>query len=320
MSPVVVIRPLSGYVNRLQAVVSALLLAEELEAALWINWEPDDVAPAAIDQILGPPYVELSRSTAEVSADFTIDMTSLPRYLSFDPEKGIVTLAGLDRGEQFFMPQLQGYLKQHEVRAILISAGGKFTLSNRPSLSESEVRDFRSNRYEVYQSLRLHQGIEDRVESELRNHPRFAALHLRYSDRSIDSPWNRQIIRALRGLRERGNSDQLFVASDTPVVRDQWHQVSRDLGFEPWSAAAGDLPRADTRSAWDALVDWRLLSNSQEMVYFAASSFAEEACVASGHLDEGVGLRASGLRRNWVKGRQLSRALRTYPQRHGWSR
>lgn len=319
MSPVVVIRPLSGYVNRLQAVVSAQLLAEQLEADLWINWEPDAVAPAAMDQILPTPYVERSRSTAEVSEHFETDMASVPRNLSFDPEKGIVTLAGLDRGEQFFMPQLQDYLQHHEVRAILISAGGKFTLSDRPVLSESEGRDFRSKRCEVYQRLRLHRGIEDRVESELKNHPRFAALHLRYSDRSIDSPWNRQIIRALKGLREHNDADELFIASDTPVVRDQWHELSRDLGFEPWSAAAGDLPRADPRSAWDALVDWRLLSNSQEMVYFAASSFAEEACVASGHFDESAALSASSLRKSWVKGQEWSQAVRTYPQRHGWS-
>jgi len=229
-------------------------------------------------------------------------------------------LAGLDRGEQYFMPQLQDYLQHYEVRAVLISAGGKFTLSNRSVLSASEARGFRSRRYEMYQDLRLHQGIEDRVDSELENHPRFAALHLRYSDRSTDSPWKRQIIHALKGLREQSSTEEIFVASDTPKIRGRWHKLSRDLGFEPWSAAAADLSRADPRSAWDALVDWRLLSNSQEMVYFAASSFAEEACVASGHFDEGMGLRASSLRKSWVKAQEWSRAVRTYPQRHGWSR
>ena len=54
------------------------------------------------------------------------------------------------------------------------------------------------------------------------------------------------------------------------------------------------------------------------MVYFAESSFAEEAAVTTGNFDSSIGLRASKSRVLQVKAGEYVNALVSYPRRHGW--
>lgn len=319
MPSVVVIRPLSGYINRLQAIASASMLAADLQGDLWIDWQATEVAPVAMVDVLDPGFCDRhAHSGAEVEARWGLDLGIIPPYLQWDPERRVVTLAGLDRGEQAFMPDLRRLLRDHEPELIVISAGGKFTLAGDDVLTEEQARTFRARRVKAYAQIPLHPGIEERAADLVGHREKFVALHLRYSDRSLESPWRRQILPALRRVRDASGATDLFIASDSTKERSWWHERAQEEGFQSWSADAPDIPRSDPRSAWGALVDWRLLSRSRAMVYFAVSSFAEEASVASGHFSEGVGLSASATRRAWMQGRELVEAAVTYPRRHGW--
>ena len=319
MTPVVVIRPLSGYINRLQAIVSAQLLAEDLGADLWVDWQPSEVAPVSIDAVLDRQFRDrYSKPTSEIVAAIGVDPAGIPRYLHSHPESGVITLAGFDRGEQAFMPRLKEAWATGEFAKVVISAGGKFTIHGSAHLTESQQREFRRRRHQAYADLRLHPGIEEAAYEAMVSHPSFVALHLRYSDRSLESPWRRHIRPALQQVTRRSGLTSLFIAADTPSARQEWIQRARSMGLQPWSTTPPDVPRADPRSAWGALVDWRVLTRSAAMVYFAASSFAEEAAVAAGNVDVSIGLRASRNRRAWMVSRQWSVAALTYPQRQGW--
>jgi hypothetical protein len=317
--PVVVIRPLSGYINRLQAIASARILAADLQGDLWIDWEATDVAPVDMGDVLDPDFCDRhAHSRATVIDRWGVDPAAMEPYLQGDPERRVVTLAGLDRGEQAFMPDLAHLLQNHQPEAIIISAGGKFTLAGDSVLTKEQARTFRARRAQAYAQMPLHPGIEQVAQDAMLGRAPFVGLHLRYSDRSLESPWRRQIDPVVRAVAAGEHSPSLFIASDTGVERQRWHQRARAMGLDPWSTSPGDHPRSDPRSARGALVDWRILTQSRAMVYFAASSFAEEAAVASGSFDKGVGLTAGPSRRVWMEGQQLARAAATYPRRHLW--
>jgi hypothetical protein len=317
--PVVVVRPLSGYANRLQAIVSGSLLAQDLGGPLLVCWQESEVAPVPASAVLAPSYCATHvRTTSDIYGELGVDLSHIREYLTIDEGTGVITLAGLDRGEQAFMPDLRAALSRlPDARAVVLSAGGKFTLDGDAVLTPEQARRFRVRRAAGYAELSLHPGIEERAAVAGERQP-FVGLHLRYSDRSTQTPWSRDIAPAVSRVTRTAGTASVFVASDTPAQRHSWTERLQKMGLTPWSADPGDFARSDPRSALGALVDWRILTRSQAMVYFAASSFAEEAAVASGRFDEGVGLTASRTRTAWVRAGQYAEAARTYPRRHGW--
>jgi hypothetical protein len=71
----------------------------------------------------------------------------------------------------------------------------------------------------------------------------------------------------------------------------------------------------DEAGAHSAMLDWRLLTRAKASVYFAASSFAEEAAVASDSFTASIGLWAGPDRIAWNKSHKFARDVITYPQR-----
>ena len=316
MGPIVVIRPQSGYINRLQAIVSAQLMAEELGGQLLIAWEPSPITPVGMDAVLSADFCDRYLiSSEEAYSRIGLDIRSIPRYLQFDEQLGAVTLAGLDQGEQHFMPALRSILATGNVSAIAISAGGKFMLSGGSRLTPMEQEVFRLRRHAAYQALSLHHDVEAAADQCVIGHGEFLALHLRYSDRSLESPWRARIAPALRRIHKDSGVSSLFVASDTWEERERWVVRAPSLGLRPWCVEGTCVSRMDESGAHGAMLDWRLLTRAKSSVYFASSSFAEEAAVASGAYSGSLGLRAGPERIAWNKTRKFAQDVITYPQR-----
>ena len=119
-------------------------------------------------------------------------------------------------------------------------------------------------------------------------------------------------------MTDRTAHDTVFIASDSARERERWVSALLQRGLRPWTVRPESVDRSDPISAVGALIDWRILTRSSAMVYFSASSFAEEAAVASGAFDRSIGLAASPSRALWVRGREYATAAATYPTRHGW--
>ena len=312
--------PVSGYINRLQAVASAALIAEELGWQLFIAWEPQQVAAAPADALFNEIFCrEFVRSETEVTEMFGIQKEEIPRYLHIDADGGRITLAGHDRGEQVFMPELRAAIQSNpEIHTLALIAGGHFGFTE-PNLSIQAQESFlHSARGAWYRQLSLNSEIEQQVLVQRNEHPSYVALHLRYTDRSHQVPSHRSIFQALETLAARSNTRSLFIASDTAASRDEWASRARILGFEPWSVEHSVWDRSDPRSAHSALIDWRLLGNSEALVYFSASSFAYEAAVATGAFDQSIGLSPHKLSAVRASTTQIIQAAITYPKRHGW--
>lgn len=320
MPPVVVIRPQSGYANRLQAIASGWILADTLQSRLVVDWIPDpDVAPVQLNEVLDPRlHEDFQDSSKEILQEFGITSSPLSPYFHFDSETKLVSLAGMDRGEQCFMPELKRIVDSGSVRAIVISAGGKFTLDGAARLTPQEEAAFRRKRMQTYERLLLHPDVERQAARAIGGRQDFCGLHLRYSDRALESPWSKQITSALSTLRTTSESENLFVASDSAKAKERWIRKSAALGWKPWTVDSKNFPRHDPRSSMNALIDWRILTKAVSLVYFRASSFAEEASVAGGSYDRSTGLLATPARKKWMQARDFGLAAVTYPRRHDW--
>lgn len=305
----VIVVPRNGYANRLQAWASSAILAAQLDVCLRVLWEPEEVAPAEADALFASSVITRQFIAED---DFRAIVgrphALLPRHLSYDPDRGVIVLAGHDRGEQAFIPELQRMLDDDtRAHTLVIIAGGRFHLPG--------DEDFVRQRSLFYQGLQWSSVVEARVAQALDGRAAFAGLHIRETDRSLEAPTPRTIRAGLRRLRERQGDGPLFVAADTVRGRDRWTAEAAALGFDPWSMSDVDLDRTAVGAGVDAVADWRVLAHAEAIVYPAASTFSEEASVASGHHDRAIPLGASASRRHVRAWGMTAHDVLTYPRR-----
>lgn len=308
----IIVVPRNGYVNRLQAWASAAILGAELDVPVQVLWEPEPIAPASgtdlfADYRVRAPFVD----SAAVTELLGHPHVETPRYLTVDADRRLVVLAGHDRGEQAFMAEVVRVLDHPcRPRALVIIAGGKFHLP--------EATSFERQRKIFYDGLAWHPSITERVEAELAQHQSYLGLHIRQTDRSREAPTARALRSALAELRDANEQRSLFIAADTIEAHDHWASVTRSLGFQPWRVDAVEFDRSRVGAGRDAMVDWILLGRAQAIVYSQASSFGEEAAVATGNAEACIALSANASRQRLRDGLGLARAALTYPSRHGW--
>ena len=223
----------------------------------------------------------------------------------------LIALAGHDRGEQAFMGPLAAMLLGlEEPCTLLVIAGGKFQLPT--------DEDFIRQRSVFYRRLAWHPDLDRRVQEELRERPAYLALHVRGTDRSLEAPPARTIRAGLQQLADSTDERSLFIAADSAESRDRWTVEASVLGFTPWSVPSIDHDRSSAAAGRDAMLDWRLLGHATALVYTAASSFGEEAAVATGNFAGCIPLSATPSRQRARSAAQLGRAAATYPRRKGW--
>lgn len=294
----IVVYPMSGYINRLQAMASAALLAEDLDASVHYCWVPFPLVPVGPEDVFATTFVEghfIGPDEAESWCGRPLD--DVPRYVGVDRQAGLAWLRGHDRGEQALLPSLMDLLTgEPSVRTLVIVAGGAFGLGD-PQGVEARRRLW-------YRALTFSPPIEERVAAVRAEHPEtYMGLHLRYTDRSLQAPSDSAVRRALESLASSSGLRSLLIASDTADARTRWTDEARALGLEPWSVEPEVLDRTDPRSSTGALVDWRLLTFANRMVYFASSSFAAEAaCAGASHT------RSLALRPSWLQAGRLRAA------------
>lgn len=303
----VLVFPMSGYINRLQALASSRMMAEDLAAEFSFCWIPFRFVPGLARDTLAAEFCDRYEVPPGWSVEkYGFDVDSVPRYVSQSPDGRWIGLRGHDRGEQALMPELETTIRtQGSVELLVAVAGGTFSLDQTPSGRER----FLERKRDFYRNLPLHEGIESGAREALTAHPApYLGLHLRYTDRGHQAPLPRDIRAALESVAQETGLTHVFVASDTARERTRWHEEARSLGLEPWSVDHLVLDREDPASAHAALIDWRLLGHAQRLVYFAESSYATEAAVAAGAWATSIALRPHAGRAAALKTREYARA------------
>ena len=299
----VIVQPQNGYINRIQALASSALLAQEIGAEFEVQWIPGAAAPASPVDIFSPGFLQCFVNEPKI--------WGLEPYLNYDPVSHVVTLAGLDQGEQAFMADLRTLLESdHSVSEIRISAGGKF------ALGEMDFK-FAEARRDYYRSvLEFSADIEREADSQSMAHGEYLGLHLRYSDRNHQAPTRKQIVRAVKNAHDMTSGNKVFIATDTPSDLQWWQERFLRKGISTWWNSTVSLNSGESGTAASALIDWRVLGKSRGMVYFAKSSFGEEAAVAAGCEIRPIALSPSFVRSSFVSFGTHVHAATAYFKRH----
>lgn len=306
----IVVVPVNGYVNRLQAWASAAILGAELDVPVQVLWEPEDVAPAPAESLFDETRLRVSFVAPDVvTALAGRPHQELPRYLTLDRERGVIVLAGHDLGEQAFMDALIEALGDaSEPHTLLIIAGGKFSLPGTEDAAELRREVF-------YERMDWHPSIRERVDAVLAGRDAFIGLHIRETDRSREAPTRTAVREALADAAARTGLTSIFIAADTPAARDEWSGIAVVLGLEPWTSGDIAFDRSQVNAGIDAIVDWIVLGHSQLVVHSAESSFGQEAAIATGKPDDSVALAASAIRRRLRSALAFMKSVATRPGR-----
>jgi len=307
----ILVYPMSGYINRLQTMASAALMAQDLGASVHYCWVPFPLVPGGPEDVFAEAFVRTHFVSPEQAQEWSgMSLEAIPRYVGADHHRGVAWLRGHDRGEQALLPELTALLEgEPSITTLVIVSGGSFALGN--GLSAEARRSL------WYRDLEFHPRIEERVAAARADHPEpYLALHLRHTDRALQAPSDSAVAAALAAAARESGLRSLFIAADTSEAGERWAARAAADGLEPWRVTPEALDRTDPRSAHGALVDWRLLGSAERLVYFAASSFASEAACAAGARERSIGLEPTALQvtrrrvSTWMTaaGRRLRRA------------
>ena len=318
----VIVLPRNGYINRLQAMASSAILANRIGANFGVLWESDSVAPAPIESIFTanslPQGAFMGLGELNEILPFRID--KFPRYVAHcESNQGdrVVTLAGHDRGEQPLMSELSQVVKDLQPKILVIAAGGRFSMDTGSQPVTWDSPTFRASRASWYGGVKFATEI-DSTWSELLGQPTLG-LHLRYSDRSHQTPSRGEISKAVGKLVERTGVNRVFVASDSARERERWLSVLRSNGLDAWSY----FPKLQSTpkfisGAVAAIIDWRILSQTAGSVFFQESSYGYEASVASGNFENSFGLSPNKLVSLRVGVSNHVKNIAGAPKRLGW--
>ena len=283
--------PVNGYINRLQAWASAQSVAAALGAEFSCLWIPEPVAPAPLELLFDtPPPRGAFADMATVGTEWAVDPADVPRYLHANPEKGVITLAGHDQGEQVFMAQLEALMNDPRApRSLVIKAGGAFHL---PSASNPT-----QDRVDFYRSLPWAASVRAGLASNQRDRGSYLGLHIRGTDRARSAPTERAIVRAVLDLANRTAMTSVFIAADTQASRDVWTAWAQDQGLSSWTSGVSELDRSQAKAGIGALVDWHILADAHSMVFARESSFGAEAAIQNVDPHLSIALGATAPRR-----------------------
>jgi hypothetical protein len=305
----VILVPRNGYINRLQAIASSQLLAQELNATFQVCWMSEPAAPLEPSEIFPVSFLRsYFCDLNEMEAELGIPLLEFAPHLR--RRGSIISLAGDLLGEQHFMPELSLMIDSlTEQTTIVIRGGGNFSLSHSPSWIE---------RSRWYKSFVFNPEIEQEARNACGRHEPYLGLHLRYTDRSHETPTRAQIRKALFKLIESTGIHTVFIASDSRSQLNRWTEILNNAGVKSWSYEPALTTGSVENRGVDALIDWRILTKAEALVFFAASSFGSEAAVATGHFKKSIALAPSQRIRIWNRVIELGRSLYRYPKNHGW--
>jgi hypothetical protein len=302
-----IVFPRSGFINRFQTLASSSILAKQLGVPLSICWLPCPFVSGPASETFSAEFCsEYVISEDEAQQRFSVSLDAVPRYVSFDAAGNWVGLRGHDRGEQALLKECVSSLADHAPVRLVVVAGGSFFVPDEELIPAGALTRFKELKRDFYRGLSLHPAVEAAVSAQESSDPSpYLGLHLRYTDRSHQAPFPRDIRRALLKASSDTGLSRLFIASDSGAARRHWHEEARALGLDPWSYSPGE---GGVSGPHAALIDWRLLGSAQRLVYFSESSYSAEAAVASGTWENSIGLGPHPVRSAAVRTRSYAQA------------
>jgi hypothetical protein len=271
-----IVLPVNGYMNRIQAIVSGWLLATQLNYEFKVYWVPEKNAPSNVDDIFNADFLQNYFIDSNQWKIFsTLGPNNFPKYLTF--LNGDVFIQGLDKGEQKFIQRMVNVEIKNHTRNIYIKGGSNFyaTIFNDfTSFQISKKNLFHVNLFSADLLVDF-----NKFKSILPSN--YIGLHLRSTDRIFEFPPDKKLLRKILEISVLIDTRDVFIATDNPIVLEKWSELLRHNGLIVHAQTNITYDRTNLGSAKSALLDWLALVNCTSLIQTGFSTFSEEAFVYS---------------------------------------
>ena len=286
-SDALILMPVNGLGNRLRSLAAGAKVGQLLNRELWVLWRNDQNMGLSFGDVFEsfPNAVDANDRLTPEQIDYLYE--GLPPYLSLNADSNLISLRGLDKGEQIFVEDLRNFIREFPSAGIVVSAGNFFDLDLSPSADMEEMLsiNFRS-RHDTYSGIKFTESIRQ-LSRVLKPEEPFVGVHIRAGDRSHLIPERRKMLSEVLSACEDVGTQTVYIATDSLRQRNRWKSGLADRGLLVRASDSTEPGRRDTAAAMlSAIADWHVLASSDRLVFSRTSTFATEAAALQGRITD----------------------------------
>jgi hypothetical protein len=294
-----VLIPINGLVNRLRAMASAAIFAEQHSMSLDFFWIATNVMNCNPLEVFSSEFCQAHFKSVDNNS--SLDFLASQREEIFAVKGSDLLVAGGRSGEQKYLAKVKETLIPNaKILRLIIKSGGLF--HDCEHIGCVDCKSFREKRADFYRAIGSSTPVMSEVdflESKLGSD--FIGLHIRQTDKSRDErvSINRMIRELKKELKKKDlykEFPRVFVCGDDPRGLEEVSRLLNKLRIENLVRLDIDFNRENSSNAISAYSDWLMLSRATKIFFYGNTSFSYEAAVLGGVFDQSVHLEPRGKR------------------------
>lgn len=284
--------PVNGLINRTRAIASAHIFALEFGMKFRFLWPDEEIMNCDPSDIYSTRYV--SKYYIKESEFVPSELFEARNLFRFGIDGCNLLVAGGRDGEQRFIPQLKSELQfNSNLLRISIKSGGLFHACRKIDCLDCDT--FREKRREVYNEIGTSQTVlEEIYEMEKGLAKRYVGVHLRLTDKSHQKVKQNRMLKEYRKrlskLGEKGKLPDLIICGDEAKGIENLKDYFQKNGVRVFSRSNLEFDRSKRRNTISAFADWHLLAKCISVIFVGNTSFAYEAIVLGGTINDSTRL------------------------------
>jgi hypothetical protein len=259
--PRLIIIPVNGFCNRIRAIVSAKIIADDLNIPLYIKWKPDkNICNCHYNDIFGDNS-NLWNITDEDTGTFKSGLKS---------NNNICTLKGEQRGEQYYITNFY----ENNCSKKIIKSGGNFYYTKKYNKDQ-----FNNKKNEIYKLIKFNDIIYEKYKELLIDKPKeYIGIQLRSKDfffKQMYSTINIELL--IDSILKCKNNNILLIGDDKDFI-NKYKSILIKHNLNIYTSDI-DYDRNSVIGIQLGVVDFLLLSNAKHIFVTKESSFGNEAYI-----------------------------------------
>ena len=252
-----VVYPCNGLCNRLRAIASGYILAQQLGRQFLLCWEPTpDIGTASFTDLFeSQPYLVDSDTVTAMCAS-----TDFKSYVC---------------GRQTESAVLADVCKDTSSIIVIRKSGGNY---HHPSMSTGKFNSMKST---FYKSLTPVGELQDIISRYSDMVPKGSiGVHVRRTDRSCFTPATSVFVSKIKQLMGKTPVTTVFICSDD---NQEIANIANGIGslVKTVTYDKRKFARDDVDSVKEAVIEWSILAHCTSIVFSHSSSFGYEACIVN---------------------------------------
>jgi len=259
--PKLIIIPINGFCNRIRAIISAKIIADDLNIPLYIKWKSNkNICNCAYNDIFGD-----NSNLWNITDEDTGTFKSGIKY-----NNNICTLKGEQRGEQYYITNFY----ENDCFKKIIKSGGNFYYTKNYNLNQ-----FNDKKYELYKLIKFNDIIYNKYNELLIDKPKeYIGIQLRSKDFFFKQMYLTINIEFLIDKLLKCTNDNILLIDDEKDFINKYKSILIKHNLNIYTSDI-DYDRNSVIGLQLGVVDFLLLSNSKYLFVTKESSFGNEAYI-----------------------------------------